>query len=203
MFGYECEECHDGTVRETVFPEFETRFENVPFVVPGAVVGVCDNCGARHFSAKEYRRWRELYRESREQQGAVLSAADIRRLREDLGLGKADFAALLGATRQSVYHWERGDRERPQSRMVDNLLKLVRESCDHGSVDVVRRLLAAAESAGVEVQAGAGACVAVTAESALSDLPEPSAYDANFDEGRGRPPTSCTLSVIAPAEAAG
>ena len=137
MFGYECEECHEGTVRETVFPEYNTRFENVPFVVPDAVIGVCDNCGGRHFSAKEYRRWRELYRQSREQQGAVLSAADIRDLREKLGLGKADFAALLGATRQSVYHWERDDRERPQSRMVDNLLKLVREGCEHGAVDVV------------------------------------------------------------------
>jgi putative zinc finger/helix-turn-helix YgiT family protein len=153
MFGYTCEECCEGTVQPTTLRDFPTKFENVPFVVPEAVIGVCDKCGARHFDGREYGRWKRLFHEWQEQQQRVMSAGDIRQLREDLGMSKSDFAALIGATRQSVYHWEKGDRETPQSRMVDNFLKLLRKSCDDGQVDVVRFLRDAAHASGIALKA--------------------------------------------------
>lgn len=153
MFGYTCEECSDGIVRPTTVRNFETKFENVPFVVPEAVIGVCDRCGAQYFNGREYKRWRRLFNEWQEQQRRVMSPAEIEQLRKDLGMSKSDFAALIGATRQSVYHWEKDDREAPQSRMVDTFLKLLRKSCDEGEVDVVRFLRDAADASGILLKA--------------------------------------------------
>ena len=151
MFGYTCEECHQGTVRKTIIPNFPTKFENVPFIVPEAVIGVCDRCGGQHFNGKEYLRWKQLFQEWRQQEGAILSAQEIRQLREGLGLSKAGFAALLGTTRQSLYHWEKDDREVPQSRMVDSFLKLVRAGLQEGEVDVVAFLREEARRAGIDI----------------------------------------------------
>ena len=152
MFGYTCEECSDGTVQPTTVRDFPAKFENVPFLVPEGVIGVCDKCGAQYFNGREYKRWRRLFNEWQEQQHRVMSPTEIEQLRKDLGMSKSGFAALIGATRQSVYHWEKDDREAPQSRMVDNFLKLLRKSCDDGQVDVVRFLRNAAEASGIALK---------------------------------------------------
>ncbi len=155
MFGYKCQECHKGTVRATTVQNYETKFENVPFVVPEAVIGVCDDCGAHHFSGREYARWRALFDQSQAEQGRIMSPAEIRQLRDDLGMTKSDFAALVGTTRQSLYHWEKDDRDAPQSRMVDNMLAILRTSCDTGPVDVVRFLCRRAITSPAEISSAA------------------------------------------------
>jgi len=66
MFGYKCQECGQGTVQPTTFRNYETRFGKRPFVVPEAVIGVCDLCGAQHFNAREWKRWRQLHAEQHE-----------------------------------------------------------------------------------------------------------------------------------------
>lgn len=65
MFGYKCEECGKGTVRAKKFKNYKTKFKKKPFTVPSATIGVCNNCGGQHFSAKEYKRWRALFERSR------------------------------------------------------------------------------------------------------------------------------------------
>ena len=180
MFGYTCQECHEGVVRRTTVRDFETKFENVPFVVPEAVIGVCDKCGARHFSGREHERWEELFRKWQDEEGRVMSPAEITKLREDLGLTKADFAALLGTTRQSLHYWEKGDREAPQSRMVDSLLKLVRKSCDEGHVDVVAFLRDCARAAGVQIAEPACRHQGQETKVTVVLLPDPADYDLVF-----------------------
>ena len=66
MFGYRCQECGRGTVQETRIAEHETRFGGERFVVPDAIIGVCDACEAQHFNAGERKRWRRLFDEGRE-----------------------------------------------------------------------------------------------------------------------------------------
>jgi putative zinc finger/helix-turn-helix YgiT family protein len=150
-FGGKCEACGQGTVRPTVFRDFVTAFERIPFVVPEAVIGVCDACGEQGFSLAEYERWQALFRRWLDEQQQVMPPAGIRALREQLGMNKSDFAALLGVTRQALHYWEKDDREVPQSRSVDLMLRLLRESLDKGAVDVPRFLLAVAGAQGVRV----------------------------------------------------
>jgi putative zinc finger/helix-turn-helix YgiT family protein len=151
MFGYNCPECGKGTVRETVVRDFVTAFERIPFVVPEAVIGICDVCGERVYNVAEYERWQALFRRWLDERQQVMSPAGIRALREGLGMNKTDFAALLGVTRQALHYWEKDEREVPQSRSVDLMLRLLRESLDTGSVDVPRFLLAIAAAQGVRI----------------------------------------------------
>lgn len=156
MFGYKCQECHEGTVLEKTIQNYQTRFDRVPFTVPEAIIGICDKCGAEHHNAGEYKRWRALFEAESQKSGRLLSAREIGALRERLGLSKSDFAALLGTTRQSVYWWEREDRDRPQSLAYDNMLRIVKVSSERGSVDVVAYLAQRAAEAGIHIGLGAG-----------------------------------------------
>lgn len=59
-FGYRCQECGEGTVKEQVFPEYFTKIKGTPVSIKGARVGVCDRCEAQHFDPNETIRWRTL-----------------------------------------------------------------------------------------------------------------------------------------------
>lgn len=148
-FEYACQECGRGTVKEKVHPEYRTKVRGQPFLVNDAHVGVCDVCGAEHFAAEETARWHRLFEEEQAQQ--QLTAQDIKWLREDLQLSMEQFAALVGCTRQSLHNWERADRKRPQSRMADLMLKLVRESQSAGQIDVIEFLRNQASELGITI----------------------------------------------------
>lgn len=151
VYGFRCQECHKGTVRAETRKDYPVKLQRIPFIVPKAAIGVCDNCRAEYFDAREYKRWKKLFEEQQERTGGLMPAAEIRELRESLGMTMSDFAALIGATRQSLYHWEKDDREAPQSRMVDLMLRLLREGARHGSVSVVDFLHETARTAGIDV----------------------------------------------------
>lgn len=175
MFGYKCQECHEGTVRRTTVKGYQTRFDRVPFTVPEAIIGICDKCGAYSYDAREYKRWRALFEAESQKSGRLLSAQEITALRTRLGLSKSDFAALLGTTRQSVYWWERDDRDRPQSLAYDNMLRVVKVSAERGSVDVVAYLAQRAAEAGIHIGLGAD-------EADDADEVEPCRVDDDADE---------------------
>ena len=149
MIEFLCEECKEGRVRWQTRANYSTKVHGHPFVVPEAVVGVCDHCGAEAFDPQESRRWARLYDESLEKQGFLLTAEEISDIRGQLGLSIGNFALLVGCTRQTVYNWERCDRKSPQLKLADLLLKLVRESMYSGEVDVLRYLLFQAEQGGI------------------------------------------------------
>ena len=52
-FGYKCQECGRGIVKEHVVPQYQIKIKGYPFAVNDARIGVCDDCGAEHFSAQE------------------------------------------------------------------------------------------------------------------------------------------------------
>jgi putative zinc finger/helix-turn-helix YgiT family protein len=148
MFDFLCEDCGKGTIRKRTIQNLATKIRGYPYVVPAAVVGVCDNCGAQVFDPVELRRWDKLFTAELEQKGDLLTSQQIRSIREDMGLSIADFAKLIGATRQSVYNWEGEDRKAPQIRLVDLLIRLIRESRASGRVDVLAFLQEQAKAAG-------------------------------------------------------
>lgn len=152
MFNYICEECGKGTVKEKLFENYRTKIKGYPFVVDKAVIGICDNCGAKHFDANETKRWEELYNKDLELKHISLLPDEIEAVRKSLGLSMEDFAYLIGCTRQSIYNWEKRDREKPQSRMADLLIKLVRHSFEIGKVDVINFLVEEAKKLGIMME---------------------------------------------------
>lgn len=151
-FGYPCPECGQGTVQATQIQNYKTKIKGYPFIVDEALVGVCDNCKARHFTPQETRRWEELFYRSLEEQRAFLTPHEITSLRNDLVLSMEDFARLIGCTRQSIYNWEKPNRTSPPSRMADLLMKLVKQSLVSEKVDVITFLLDEAKKWGVTIQ---------------------------------------------------
>ena len=148
-FGYKCQECGQGTVVAKLVPEYRTKIKGYPWTVQNARIGICDRCGAEHFDPNETLRWRIEFEEKQ----SYLTPAEIRELRQRLGLSREQFAILIGCTRQSLYHWEREDRLSPQSRMADLFMRLVRESHSRGPIDVLSFLTAQAASAGFSLPA--------------------------------------------------
>lgn len=145
-FGYKCQECGQGTVRDRVFHDFPTKLKGYPLTVDEAHIGVCDRCGAQHFDPNETARWRTLLAEK--QAESYLQPVDIRKLQSLLGLTREQFAILLGCTRQSLYNWGRPDRTAAQSRMADLFMRLIRESYAAGEINVLTFLIAEAEKLG-------------------------------------------------------
>jgi len=152
-FGYVCQECGEGTVREQVLPQYPTKIRGYPFVVKDARIGVCDRCGAEHFAARETNRWEEQF--EAEHAKHYMQPKEIRELQRTLGTTMEQFAFLLGCTRQSLYNWQRRDRRKPQSRMADVLMKLVRESHAKRTVDVLQFLIGEARQFGIAIELGA------------------------------------------------
>lgn len=152
LFEYTCPECGLGTVLTTPVLNYKTRIKGYPFIVDEAFIGVCNQCRAESFAPEETKRWEGLFYRSLEARRAFLSPEEIRDLRTALGVSMEDFARLIGCTRQSISAWEKQDRSSPPSRMADLLMKLVRQSLQAGSVDVIGFLLEQAKKWGVVIE---------------------------------------------------
>jgi len=135
-----CAKCGKGEIEFHKVKDFETMVRGVSFTVPEATIGRCKSCGEKIFDPNEIRRWQQLYETDLLMRGKLLSADEINKIREALGLQINQFARLLGTTRQSVYNWERENRKSPQLRLADLLLRLIHESMKIGAVDVVEFL---------------------------------------------------------------
>ena len=102
LFDYACPECGQGSVQARRILNYKTKIKGYPFVVDEALIGECDQCGARSFAPQETQRWEELFTKSLESRQAFLSPEEIKKLRKSLGLSMEDFARLIGTTRQSL-----------------------------------------------------------------------------------------------------
>ena len=87
MFEYACPECGRGTMQTRQILNYKTKIKGYPFVVDEALIGECDQCGARSFAPEETRRWEELFSRSLE------ARQDIQR---GIGLG-CPLSPLMGA----------------------------------------------------------------------------------------------------------
>ena len=152
MYGFICENCKKGRVKATKVEGYETKVEGIPFRVSHAEIGICDTCSAKYFNAREVRRWREEFYRTQSSRGGFLRPSEIRSTRKLLGLSIADFARLIGCSRQGLYNLESEERVAPQSRMADLLIRIVRESYEKGAVDAIAILQGIAIQTGLEIQ---------------------------------------------------
>jgi putative zinc finger/helix-turn-helix YgiT family protein len=178
----QCPSCGEKSVEVKTVRNFKTKVRGVPFTVPAARIAVCGSCGEEIFDPAEIRRWQKLFDEALAESGGLLSASRVRAIRERLGMPISQFALLLGATRQSVYNWERDDRKSAQMKLIDLFLRLISESQDKGSVDVIAFL---SVQAGIPQPLQRGSVTSSARRwpclmSARSTLCEPSRYDLTF-----------------------
>ena len=153
----QCASCDNGTPQPTRVLNHKTFINGYPFTVPQAWFGVCDVCGERETTAAELKRWKAIF----QAQADRLTPQAIEALRGRLGLGRQEFAQLIGATRQSVRAWEHPNRTVPQGRSVDLVMKMLEAALvEEGPPDVLGLLLAEAKKWGVEIE------VALSAEAA-------------------------------------
>lgn len=152
LFDYACPECEQGRVQARRILNYKTKIRGYPFVVDEALIGECDQCGARSFAPQETQRWEELFTNSLEARQAFLSPQEIKKLRKSLGLSMEDFARLIGTTRQSLSMWEKAERPSPPSRTADLLMKLVRQSLSPEPVDLFPFLVEEARKWGIVIQ---------------------------------------------------
>lgn len=131
---------------------YPTKFAGYPFIVQEAIIGKCELCGAKHFSASERKRWKKLFQESLVSQGELLTPQEIRILRKQLGLEMKDFALLIGCTLQSLSNWENPSRRKPQPRVADLMMRLLRASLQKGEIDVLKFLLIHVKKMDVELK---------------------------------------------------
>ena len=149
---YACPECGQGSVQARRILNYKTKIKGYPFVVDEALIGECDQCGARSFAPQETQRWEELFTNSLEARQAFLSPEEIKELRKSLGLSMEDFARLIGTTRQSLSVWEKAERPSPPVRTADLLMKLVQLSLSPEPVDLLPFLVEEARKWGVVIQ---------------------------------------------------
>src|ERR1043166_1769394 len=97
-FGYKCQECGKGMVREHILHGYKTKLKGLPLTVDDARIGVCDQCAARHFDPNETMRWRALLEQRSGER--FLQPSDIQDLTRRVGLSMEQFANLVGCTRQ-------------------------------------------------------------------------------------------------------
>ena len=152
--GTPCPTCGEGTIQIKKIKNYKAKIRGYPFVVPEATMGMCDNpaCDERPVSARERRRWEELFEQALEARYATLTPAEITRLRERLNLSKKDFAHLLGVSVRSIHLWEKTDRQVPPSRVSDLMMKLVQRSLTGEPVEVIDLLLEEAQKWGLTIQ---------------------------------------------------
>jgi DNA-binding transcriptional regulator YiaG len=124
------------------------RLRGIPTVIPDARIGKCANCDRTQVSAVELRRWEGIQRESLLQSRQIPSPADIRSLRETLQLSVANFASLLGITRQTAHSWERTDTPGLQVSPATLLLGLLNAEVTGAFPGVLAALRLAAEKRG-------------------------------------------------------
>ena len=98
----------------------------------------CSECGEVVLHLDQARALRERAQQIYRARHELLSAGDIRALRERLGLTQAEFAGVLRLGGNTLSRWEAG--RNVQSAAMDLLLRLIRDV--PGSMDYLRRRVA-------------------------------------------------------------
>lgn len=179
-FGYKCPECGKGIVKEKEILNYKTKIDNYPFIVPKAIIGICDTCGCKNFDPEERQRWVDLYRKHLEAQHISLTSEEISKIRKDLSLSMEKFANLIGCTRQSIYNWENIDRKIPQSRMVDLIITLIKENIYKGKINVVEFLVKEAKKVGIDIKLKEDIVLIVTSRESEGILHPTEEYSKNY-----------------------
>jgi putative zinc finger/helix-turn-helix YgiT family protein len=111
--------------------QMKTRRENFRYdacglpgvTLMGVEVSRCAKCGEYEVAIPQIEDLHKAIAQALIRKPSPLDAAEIRYLRKYLGWSGADFAAHMGATRETVSRWETG--KAPMGAMADRLLRLM------------------------------------------------------------------------------
>lgn len=104
-------------------------------VVPSVAYLACPRCGDTMIGLREWKRQHEDAVDIYRKRHGLLSAAELRALRQRLGLNQAALARLLRLGANTVSRWESG--RNVQSAAMDLLLRMLRDL--PGSVAYLRK----------------------------------------------------------------
>jgi len=106
MAGIRCPKCNGADLIETDSGEQDVTFEGVTFSVTNLHSLQCPNCNEIVYGGNELQRLKQIKEQYVAQNNPIPGADEVKRIRAELQLSVAQFAALLGVTRQAVYSWE-------------------------------------------------------------------------------------------------
>lgn len=118
-----CPLCEEGTLHERVEHE-ETEYIGHTGVTP-LYFSVCDACGSEVANAEQTRRNKRAMIAFRKQVDGLLTGAEVRALRERLGLSQAQAAQIFGGGPVAFSKYENDDVA--QSDAMDRLLRVAAE----------------------------------------------------------------------------
>ena len=154
MTNFKCPCCGIGEMIVEVVRDHHTKIGGVPVQIKDARIAKCSECDETSVSAKELERWERVQLEQLQEGRQVPSPPEVRGIREALGFSVADFAALLGVTRQTVYAWERVDTGGMQLGPAALVVKLLAEESAGRIPGVIAYLVSAAQDRGHDLEAG-------------------------------------------------
>jgi putative zinc finger/helix-turn-helix YgiT family protein len=125
MFNYKCDDCCIGTVKDVERKNFEVKIFDENFIIPKAIIGVCDHCGAINYAGEEIHRWEEFYKSWQVKSGKYISPSQIKQIRKHLSLNQSQFADFLGISRQALSAWENEKRAQVQPMNVEIILRIL------------------------------------------------------------------------------
>lgn len=113
-----------GKIEERCGP-VETEIRNEIIVVDNVHHGMCLQCGETFFhgDAASDMHKRAVVQHKREQ--GLLSGAEVKAIREGLGMSQARFERMIGAGPKTVVRWENDSVF--QNRTADTLLRVLRD----------------------------------------------------------------------------
>jgi putative zinc finger/helix-turn-helix YgiT family protein len=118
-----CDEC--GGLRTT--ERSAVRRYNIgglPHVeLHGVEVTRCTACGKEDIAIPRIGQLHRVLAEGFIKQQRMLASVEVRFLRKYVGLSTADFAKMMGVTRETVCRWESGSH--PMGAVADRLLRLI------------------------------------------------------------------------------
>lgn len=121
-----CLEC--GAEMQWTDAPMTEEYRGEHFTVNGIERYVCDNCGNDEMPIDAAEKLsRSLAKEYAHAHG-LLSAEEIKALRNSIGLNQREFEKLLGVSSPTVSRWETGAMQ--QSRPVDKFMRILRDHPD-------------------------------------------------------------------------
>src|SRR5689334_21516133 len=102
-----CPACGRESMSREIVPNYQAKVGGLVVQVPQAELLKCSSCGEVVVGAEEMKRWQRIQQDRLRAEGHIPLPREVKEVREFFGLSVADFALLLGLTRQTIHAWER------------------------------------------------------------------------------------------------
>lgn len=117
-----CDDCEVGTLRPSIYAD-DFKHGDGTIHVEGLECHICDHCGADPVFADQARRNHCKINDARRLADGMLSGAQIRSIRTNLGMTQSEAGELIGGGPMAFSKYERG--EIIQSAVMDNFLRVL------------------------------------------------------------------------------